>query len=171
MSFWVLCLIAGLVSLTGGILALVNPFAASLTAEHLTGLLFLVAGALQLFSAFRGGPGAARFWTGVVGAFGLVIGISLLARPLEGLIALTLLAAIFFLVSGLAKVALSFVLRTTPIFWPMLLSGALSVLLGAMVLSDFPASAAILLGVLLAIELISSGAMLTALALQIRRRA
>lgn len=170
MSFWVLCLMAGLVSLTGGIFALFNPLAASLTAEQLTGLLFLVAGALQLFAAFRGGPGAPRLWSGVVGALGLVVGISLLARPFDGLIALTLLAAIFFLVSGFGKLGLSFVLRETPIFWPMLLSGALSALLGIMVLVNFPTSAAMLLGLLLAVELISTGATLSALALQIRRQ-
>jgi hypothetical protein len=58
--------------------------------------------------------------------------------------------------------------RGTGYFWIVLLSGIISVVLGVMVLSNFPYSAAVVLGTLLAIELISSGVANIALALRLR---
>jgi uncharacterized membrane protein HdeD (DUF308 family) len=73
-----------------------------------------------------------------------------------------------FLATGATKVVMAFGVRGTGYFWVVLLSGALSVLLGFMVLSNFPYSAATILGVLLAVELISSGIANIALGLRLR---
>ena len=53
----------------------------------------------------------------------------------------------------------------TPLRWALILSGAVSLLLGAMILSNFPQSAALVLGVYLAVELISNGVSLIVLSL------
>ena len=47
--------------------------------------------------------------------------------------------------------------------WTILLSAVASLILGAMVLTNFPQSAEILLGILLAVELISNGIWLMAI--------
>ncbi len=161
---------AGAICLLGGVIALFNPLAASFTAEQIAGWLFLFAGAIQAFAAFREGWTARAWLTGLLGALGILVGVSLLARPLEGIIALTWLVAIFFVVSGTAKVMLSWPLRGTQYFWLLLGSGALSVILGIMILAGLPASAGIVLGTMLAIDLISSGAALIALGLANRSK-
>lgn len=165
MKNWLLWLIVGLISILGGVLALTNPLKASLTAEQFAAWAFLLAGVLQMFSAWKAAGWGAKIWAAVVGAAGLFVGISLLSHPLSGLLSLTLLVAILFFVTGLAKIMVSFSLRSTPTFLPVLISGIISVILAVMIFSNFPASAITILGVLLAIELISNGISLVALAL------
>ena len=50
-----------------------------------------------------------------------------------------------------------------------MISGLVSIILGVMVLANFPQSAAVVLGILLAVELLSNGVSAIALALLTRR--
>ncbi|MDB6177255.1 DUF308 domain-containing protein [Paracoccus sp. Z330] len=153
----------GVVSIAAGLLALMNPLAATLTAEQLAGWSFLFIGVLQLIAAFRAPGWDGRLWAILLGLAFALLGFMLLAKPLAGIISLTILVASLFLVSGLFKVVMSFSLRGSGAFWLVLVSGAVSVALAVMIFANFPAAAATILGVLLAIELISSGMSMIAL--------
>jgi len=59
-------------------------------------------------------------------------------------------------------------MRQTAYFWPMLLSGALTIVLAAYIAVNFALVSVQLLGILLGIELLFNGAGLIALALFIR---
>ena len=170
MSNWVLWLIAGIVMIVGGLFALFNPVAATVTVEQIVAWIFLFGGVLQIVGVFQASGWAARIWALVLALILIWLGISLLANPLEGILSLTLVIAVALLVSGVAKVFLSFPARGTGYFWPMLLSGAVSIVLAVMVFSDFPQSAAILLGVLLAVELLADGTAAVVYALMQRAR-
>ena len=63
------------------------------------------------------------------------------------------------------RIVLAFRSEFAQMRWILILSGAISVLLGCMILSNFPMSAAVVLGVYLAIELISNGISLIILSL------
>lgn len=154
----------GGLSIIAGIFALMNPLAATLTVEQLTGWSFLFLGVLLLWAAFRAPGWDGRAWVMLLGLAFSVLGVWLLARPMAGIISLTLMVALVFLVSGLFKILISFALRGTVAFWLLLISGAVSVLLAVMILGNFPAAAATILGLLLAVELISSGVSMIALA-------
>ena len=162
-------MIAGAVLVVGGVAALLNPLAATLTAEQIAGWFFLLAGGLQVLAGIRQRTGPGRWPSILLGILGIIVGLSLLLHPFAGIISLTLLIAVFFLMSGGAKIALSFTLRKHPSFWLMLLSGAVSVLLGGMILSGFPASATMVLGALLAVDLLTSGVALFGLGLALRK--
>lgn len=140
-----------------GIIALLNPFAATLTVEQMLGWVFLFAGILQFIAIFRGETWGQRLLALVLAAVNAWIGVSLLGNPLAGILTLTYVVAIMFAASGLTKIIMSFNMRGTGYFWPVLISGCVSVLLAIMVISNFPQSAVTLLGILLAIELLSSG--------------
>lgn len=168
MGNWLLWLLIGVVFILGGIFSLLNPLTATLTAEQITGWLFVIGGVAQVVAAFRTGVWGARFLNIVLALAYVWFGVSLLANPFAGVLALTMLAAIMFLVNGILKVFLALSLRGSGAFWPILISGAVSVVLAAMVFTNFPQSAAVLLGVLLAIELLSSGAMMVVYALSFR---
>jgi|APEBP8051073178_1049388.scaffolds.fasta_scaffold00006_373 uncharacterized membrane protein HdeD (DUF308 family) len=168
MKHWLLILIAGIVAIIGGIVALLNPLAATILATTLAAWLFIIVGILTILAVFSDMSIGRRIWTAILGILSIFLGISILGNPLAGVLALTVVVAIVFLVEGLTKVILSFSTRGTSYFWILLLSGIISVVLAVMILSDFPQSATVILGLLLAIDLISTGASMVALGLHLK---
>jgi uncharacterized membrane protein HdeD (DUF308 family) len=165
MKYWVLWLVAGLISLFGGLFALANPLAASLTATLLTGWLFALVGILILISAFGDQGWGARLLTIVVGIFVFLVGVNLIAEPLSGVLSLTFLTGIFLLILGVARIVLGLSVDMSQLRWVLIIAGALSLVLGSMILANFPQSATVVLGLFLAIDLISNGITLIVLSL------
>ncbi|WP_298947175.1 HdeD family acid-resistance protein [uncultured Paracoccus sp.] len=159
----ILWIILGVISILAGVLALANPMAATLAAEQIAGWGFLIVGVMEIFLAFRAEGWGARIWAILVGIAFVLLGIALLGNPLEGIVTLTVLAGILFMATGIFRVVMAFDLRGTSAFWLVLLSGLLAILLAVMIFGNFPASVVTLLGVLLAIELISNGVSMIAL--------
>lgn len=160
-----LWMIAGIFSLLGGFFALANPLAASITVDLLAAWVFLVVGALQLYAAFQAEGFKNKIWPIIGGLAGIFVGISLIAHPLAGVVSLTLVVGVMFFVAGLTKMMVSFSLTGTGFFWSVMISGILSLLLGIMTLSNFPQSAVVILGTLLAVELIFDGVALISLSI------
>lgn len=165
MKHWFLWLIAGIILIIGGFLALANPLAATLTATAIAAWTFLIGGALQLYAAFTQEGSGSKIWPALAGIAGIILGIALFNNPFAGVISLTILVAMLFFVIGLSKIFVSFSFKGTSAFWPLLISGALSLILALMIFSNFPASAVTILGILLAVELISNGVSLVMLSL------
>jgi uncharacterized membrane protein HdeD (DUF308 family) len=168
MNNWVLLFIAGLIALIGGVIALLNPLAATITAVVLTGWVLVIAGVIEVIGVFSANGWGARLWTLILGVLTIILGLYILANPLISAVVLTWLVGVLFLATGVTKIVLSFGMRGTGYFRVVMLSGIVSVVLGVMVISNFPYSAASILGVLLAVELISSGVANIALSLRLR---
>ena len=168
MAHWIWWLIVGIIAVIGGLFALFNPFVATITAEQIAAWFFILSGLLQIVTVFQREGWGSRIWGLVLAAAFLWLGITLLFNPLAGILSLTLVAAIMFLVSGVAKIFFAFATRGSGVFWAVLLSGVISIALAIMVFTNFPQSALVLLGVLLAVELLSTGAALIAFALFVR---
>ncbi|MEQ9247113.1 MAG: DUF308 domain-containing protein, partial [Nitratireductor sp.] len=98
----------------------------------------------------------------------LAVGISIIAKPAAGIISLTILVAIMFLVLGVVKVMYAFAFRPLSGWGWVLFSGIVSLLLGVMILADMPWAAATILGILLAVELLSNGVFLLLIAFGLR---
>ncbi|WP_373355752.1 HdeD family acid-resistance protein [Pseudoroseicyclus sp. CXY001] len=170
MRSWLILILIGVIFGLGGIAALANPFAASIAATTIVGLVFLFGGVLQLWMAWSDREDAHRIWHGVVGLMGLVAGVFLLADPLSGLVSLTLFLGILFLITGIARLAVALRLRGSGPFWPLLLSGLASLVIGVLVFADFGTAAGTLLGILLGVELLVEAAAFLTLGLVARRR-
>ena len=87
---WKLFLIEGIILIVLGLIAIVVPPIATLAVAILVGWLFLISGILGLVTTFwmRHAPG---FWWSLLSAvLGIAAGIVLLARPLTGVLSLTL---------------------------------------------------------------------------------
>jgi len=159
----------GVISIIGGLLALINPFAATLTAAMLAAWIFLIFGLLHIVQTFRAqSRGGAFLWNLLIGLLMVALGLSLIFRPLEGIISLTVVVAIMFIVLGIAKLLYAFGLRPLPGWGWVLLSGIVSLVLGIMILADLPWAAASILGILLAIELLSNGVFMLLVGLSLR---
>lgn len=168
-SSWIWLALLGAISLIGGILALANPFAATVAAVFLAGWTFLLFGAVQIIQAFRMRGWSGFLWALLLGAVTVVVGVSLLANPFAGAISLTILVAVLFLVLGVVKVMYGLSLRPVSGWVYAVLSGVISILLAIVIFADFPWAAVTVLGILLAIELLSNGAFLLFVAFGLRK--
>ncbi|MCR8550828.1 DUF308 domain-containing protein [Salipiger sp. P9] len=166
---WRWLLVLGALLIVGGVLAFLNPFAASLTVVALAGSVFVLGGVLQLWIAFQDrGGGAGRMLAGLLGLIVLVFGVALLANPMAGILSLTLMIAGFFLALGALRIWLGFYLRAHAGWGWLVAAGAVSVALGLLIVLAMPEAAGGLLGLFLGVDLLSSGVGVAALALRMR---
>ena len=164
-----LLIILGIITVVAVFFAILNPVAGSMAVTLLTGWLFLLIGILQIVAVFRETDWSHRLWSLLLAVLAVLAGVSLLANPLAGVISLTYLLAILFVVSGIFKIVASLALPSGNWKWMVLLSGALSLGLGILIFANFAESALTTLGLLLGLQLISDGASMLGLALASRR--
>lgn len=169
MKNWFTWLLLGLLSIAFGIFVLAHPFAASIAVTTLAGILFLVSGVFQTVIGFQQEGAGPKLLGIALGLLMIFLGVSLTFNPLQGVLSLALLVTIIFAVGGCLRLFLAFRMRDSEYFWPMLLSGALSVLLAGFIAANFFEVAPQLLGILLGIELLFNGAGLIVLAFVIRK--
>lgn len=134
----------------------------------MAGWVFALLGIVQIFQAFQVQGWGGFIWALLFGLLSLIVGGSLIFNPLAGMISLTLLVAVLFIATGVVKIMYSFSLRPVTGWGWVLFSGFVSLVLGVMILADFPASAASILGILLGVELISNGVLFLFVALGLR---
>ncbi|MBT6268399.1 MAG: hypothetical protein HOI86_12065 [Tateyamaria sp.] len=168
MKIWVKWLVLGVLSLAFGIFVLANPVAASIAVTTLAGIMFVLAGAFQVFGGFGEDGIFAKILGIALGILMLFLGLSLTLHPLEGMISLATLVTILFAASGITRLISAFQMQKTSFFWPMLISGAFSVILAGYIVANFFEIAPSLLGLLLGIELLLNGMGLIILALFLR---
>lgn len=152
-----LSIIAGVLALIGGIVALIFPLPAGLALTVFVGWAFIVSGAVALWAGFSDGDLPDRWWVFAVGLLELVLGIWILANPLGGLVSLTIIVGILLILSGVGRFVFAMAARGTPGFWLFILSAVLSVGLGLYALIALDHAAALLPGTLVAVELLSIG--------------
>ncbi|MBV7387220.1 DUF308 domain-containing protein [Pasteurellaceae bacterium TAE3-ERU1] len=166
MKNWHIWLAIGVLSIVFGITAVINPFAASIAVEQLIAGIFIFIGLIQIYSAWK----TQRFsWVMLAGVVGLLLGLVMLNNPLESLVSLTVMISILLLLLGVAKLLASWRLRQTPFFGFVMFSGLLSLLISLVIFANLATAAATLLGLLLAIELISNGISLLTYAVIIKK--
>ncbi|VVT13760.1 conserved membrane hypothetical protein [Hoeflea sp. EC-HK425] len=161
--------VLAVICIVGGFLALLNPFGATVFAVTLAGWVFLIQGVIQVIHAFRVRDWSGFIWSLGIGVLSLLVGVVLVADPLAGAIPLTLLVAVLFLATGVAKTMFALALRPASGWVWVLASGLVSVVLGVMILAGLPATATTILGLLLGIELVSNGVLFLFVALGLRR--
>ncbi len=163
---WKGLLALGLVMLTGGILAFLNPFAASLTVEALAGAVFLAAGLMEIWWALRERQleMSDRLLMGGLGAMLVLLAVLLLLNPLAGLVTLTFAVALMFVVMGALRMAMAWRMRPVNGWGWIMASGVMSLALAALILLALPEAAMGLLGIFLGVDLVMAGSVTLALA-------
>jgi uncharacterized membrane protein HdeD (DUF308 family) len=111
-------------------------------------------------------------WSGflidfISGIITTVVGVLILACPVTTASVLTIVIGVLFLVGGIFRVAAGIALKS-PYAWWFVLFGFVSIMLGLMIISEWPKSALWLIGTLVAIDLLVDGARLLAFGLAIR---
>ncbi|ACI92022.1 hded protein [Afipia carboxidovorans OM5] len=164
---WILAL--GIVYIVAGIIALGNGLLSTVLSVAIIGAVMFISGVFEIISAFQMKTWSSFFLWIVLGALYALAGIFVWANPLLAAGALTLLIGIALIASGLVRIFLAFRLPdTAPRFW-ICLSGAITVLLGAIILSQWPVSSLYVLGLFLGIDLLFAGFGWVGMALKLRQ--
>lgn len=158
-------LFQGILLIICGALAITFPLFATIAVEQVFAALLLIAGGYALAAALgRKGGGALHRLVSILWAIlTLVTGLLLVFKVVAGIAMLTLLLAAYFAAQGIVTLISAFKFSGTGAFWMMLLSGVVSLILAWMIYSGFPSTAAWVLGLLLGINLIFTGAFFIAM--------
>jgi uncharacterized membrane protein HdeD (DUF308 family) len=172
-AHWKLYLVEGVVLLVLGVAAVAIPPLATLAVTILLGWLFLLSGVMGLITTFwmRQAPG---FWWSLISAvLGTVVGVVLLASPVQGAFSLTLVLIFFFIIEGIASImfALEHKRELSGQWGWMLASGIVDLALSAMIFAGLPSTAAWAIGLLVGINMVFGGSALIAMALHARKGA
>lgn len=165
---WGWLIAAGIALVVLGCIGLVATFTFGLASAFSFGFMMLAGGAFLIGDAFRHDGWKGRVWSGLIGSLYVITGLMVFANPVSALITLTLFIAIAMLVAGVLRIVMAFQIRPLPAWLLVLISGVLSLVLGGLILSQWPASSRWVLGTFLSIELIFQGWASLALARAIR---
>ena len=166
-SLWYL--VQGGLMVLAGLLALVYPVLSSVGVVFLLGWLLIISGIAQGISLI-GARNVPHYWLQLISVvLSVIVGLMFLRDPEQGLLTLTVLLIVFFMVEGMSKVIFALTIRPIPNWGWVLLSGIIGILAAVYLWSSLPVTAVWLLGLLFGVLLISEGAALGYLAWQVRK--
>lgn len=164
-----LVLVQGGVMVLAGVLALIFPAVMSTSLLVLLGWLLILSAVAQVVS-FIGATQVPYFWMQLVAiALEALVGFLLVTNPSAGLVTVTFLMLVLFLVGGIARVVFALMIRPMQDWLWVLASGVTAVVCALVLFANLPEAASWLLAVLLGIELIAIGGAQAFMAWRLRR--
>ncbi len=165
---WVLASAIAFVVL--GIVALAFSVFTTLASVFVFGWMLAFAGIFEAVHAFK-----LPRWSGfllelLAAILYVVVGVMMIIRPAAGALSLTLLIGAFFLMGGIFRIVAAAAVRPPNWGW-LVISGIVTLLLGLLIVWEWPASGLWVIGMFLGIDLVFSGTWLVMLALGLRRMA
>jgi uncharacterized membrane protein HdeD (DUF308 family) len=167
---WKLFLFQGILLLVLGMLAVALPNVSTLGIELLVGWLFIIGGVVRVMTIFRKRHMPGFWWSLGSGIIAVALGGILLGRPLQGIITLTIVMALFFVVEGIAAVFVALEFRQHLRHWGlMLVSGLINLVLAYLIWRGWPNTATWVIGLYVGISMIFLGVPLVMTAIAARR--
>lgn len=166
-SGWIVAL--GIVYVIAGIIALGSVVFATVVTVFVVGVMMLIAGAAEVINSFQiKSWGKFLLWL-LLGVLYIVAGFVTFENPLLAAAVLTLMLGFALIASGIMRIALAFSMKEEmPWVW-VALSGAITFLLGLIILAHWPVSGLYILGLFLGIDLIIAGLGWIGIGLGLRR--
>lgn len=168
---WRLFLAQGVITIILGVLAIIWPQLSSVAVDVYIGVLFLIAGLMGLGLMLYAPTSSSFLWTLLTAALSLLVGVLLLWHPVEGTASITLVLIAFFIAEGIFQIVASIHYRDIfPESWGwMLVSGIADLVLAALIIAGWPGTATWALGLIVGVNLITSGLATTIVAVAARR--
>jgi uncharacterized membrane protein HdeD (DUF308 family) len=111
-SLWYL--LQGVLMVVAGVLALIYPLLASVAMVYLLAWILIVSGLLQGIGLI-GARDVPHYWLQLISVvLAIVIGVLLLNQPESGLLVMTVLLIVFFMVEGISKIIFALTIRPFP---------------------------------------------------------
>ena len=152
---WIVGLGAALTVL--GMLALAFNGIATIATVLINGWIMVVAGLAEIYIGSRAKDWKPFFFWVLAGALYLAAGMMALVNPVLGSVVLTLLLGIGLLAAGVARLYLATRLPANPARPLVMLSAFVTMFLGVIVITGWPANSLFVLGMLLGVELVFQG--------------
>jgi uncharacterized membrane protein HdeD (DUF308 family) len=164
---WKLFLAEGILLVLLGIGAIIVPPIAGLAVTLLLGWLFLVGGIFGLVVTFYARELPGFWWSLISAALAVLAGLILIARPMEGLLTLTVVLTAFFVIEGVASImfALEHKRQLTGRWGWVVAAGVFDLLLAVVIFAGLPGSSLWAIGLLVGINLVFGGSSLIGMAL------
>jgi uncharacterized membrane protein HdeD (DUF308 family) len=165
---WMLAI--GIVLAVLGAAAIADSVVASIVSVVSFGWLLVIVGIIGIIHTLRhrkNGHFALHLLDTI---FALVVGVMLLLNSLAGMLVLTLLMAIYFIVTGVYRIGFALTTHGAGSGWT-LLSGVITLLLGILVWMHWPTAALWIIGLFIGVNLLITGLSQIMLALALRRAA
>lgn len=164
---WIWFLVLGIALIVFGTIAIGSAFFATVAATILFGFLLLAGGIALIVGSFWAGRWSGMLLALMVGLLYTVVGLIIVDHPVDAAVQLTLIAAFFFIITGIFRIVFALAERFTNWGW-ILLNGAVTLLLGLLVYKQWPDSGLWLIGLYIGIEMLLNGWAWVMLALGLR---
>lgn len=149
---WLSILLIGL-----GIAAIAVPLVSTLVVETWLAFILISAGAAKIAYTFRTREQSGFIWKILISVLYVATGIMLVTNPLSGVVTLTLLLGSFLLTEGVFEVILAFRIRPERNWLSVLINGIVTLVLGGIVVFQWPGDSPWLLGTAIGASVISTG--------------
>jgi len=172
-AHWKAFLFEGILFAILGFAAMVVPPLASLAITIFLGWMFLISGIGGLILTLWAREMPGFWWSLISAALAVLAGGILLARPIQGVLTLTIVVGAYFLAEGVATImyALEHRRELSGRWSWLLVAGILDILVSFIIVAGLPGSAEWALGLLVGINLVFGGATLIGMALAARKEA
>jgi len=167
---WMAFLIEGILLVILGLAAMIVPPLASLAVTIFLGWMFLISGIAGLALTYWARKMPGFWWSLISAALAVGAGLILLARPVQGILTLTIVVGAYFLAEGVATImyALEHRRELSERWSWLLVAGIMDLLIAAIIIAGLPGSALWAVGLLVGINLLFGGATLIGMALAAR---
>jgi uncharacterized membrane protein HdeD (DUF308 family) len=165
---WKMLVVRGVIGIVFGILAIVWPLETAVALALLWGFWALMDGVGLLVQAFRPEGRGSRIWLVLMGVIALAAAFFAIFSPAVTAKALTWILGIWLIVRGVFEAVGAFTRNLTTPRWLLLLSAALSILLGILFVAN-PGAAAVGIAVFLGVVALMWGAVFVLGGLALRR--
>ncbi|MGL3110923.1 MULTISPECIES: HdeD family acid-resistance protein [Bradyrhizobium] len=165
---WIVAL--GVIYLVAGFVALGSVVMATVASVIVVGAMMIVAGAAEIIGAFQMKSWGKFLVWALLGVLYVIAGFLTFENPLFAAVLLTLFLGASLVASGVVRLFLAFSMkRESPWVW-VALSGAITLLLGLLIVARWPVNSVYILGLFLGIDLIMAGAGWISLGFSLKRR-
>ena len=167
---WKAFLIEGILLVILGLAAMIVPPLASLAITIFLGWMFLIGGIGGLIVTYWARHMPGFWWSLISAALAVLAGGILLARPVQGVLTLTIVVSAYFLAEGVTTImyALEHRRELSGRWSWLLIAGLLDIAVAFLIISGLPGSAEWAIGLLVGINLLFGGASLIGMALAAR---
>jgi len=157
-AHWKLFLIQGVLLVALGLLAVALPNTSTLGIDVVVGCLLVAGGIVRFATIARKRHVPGFWWSFLSSSIAVAFGAILIARPVRGVITLTIVITVFFAFEGLAAIFVALEFRRYLRNWGWtLLSGAINLALAYLIWNGWPNTATWVIGLYLGINMIFLG--------------